>query len=177
MGRREETNRITLRLPQSILQVLKKESDERILPLNAIINRILTKHVMFDMRINKLSNISTHQDFLSLIIEKLDKFQKEELAEHGPQMVKKYFTLLDLEYTIPNVIDEYFSMLGKYCGWYKFHCELDHNRYRLIFESKLGKEWLMFLSLYVGSILRSLRVHIDKEWTDDSILVIEFIKA
>jgi len=79
MTRGEETNRITLRLPESILKKLRKESDEKILPLNAIINRILTKHVMFDMRINKLSGITTPQDLLSNIIDKLDETQKRNL--------------------------------------------------------------------------------------------------
>lgn len=176
MTRGEGTNRITLRLPESILKKLKKESDERVLPLNAIINRILTKHVMFDMRINKLSGITTPQDLLSNIIDKLDETQKEELALQGPQIVKKLFRMLNVKYNVQNVIDDYFIMLGTYCGWYKFHVDSENNQHRLIFESDLGKEWIAFLSMYVNGILKSLRVDIVNEFIDDSALIIEFIK-
>ena len=176
MARGEGTNRITLRLPESILKKLKTESDEKVLPLNAIINRILTKHVMFDMRINKLSGIITPQDLLSNIIDKLDETQKEELAQQGPQIVKKLFTMLNVQYNVKNVIEDYFIMLGTYCGWYKFHVDSENNHYRLIFESDLGKEWITFLSLYVNCILKPLKVHVENEFIDDSTLVLEFVK-
>jgi len=85
--------------------------------------------------------------------------------------------MLNLQYTIQNVIDDYFIMLGTYCGWYKFHADADHNKYRLIFESDLGKEWIKFLSLYVNCILESLRVNVVNEFVDDSALIIEFVKT
>ena len=177
MSRGVGTNRITLRMPDYLRNVLKKESDEKVLPLNAVINRILTKHIVFDMRMDALPSVTISQMLLSKVISELDSDQKTNASQQGPLTVKKLFTKLNLKYNIQNVVDEYFSMLGKYCGWFTFHFEINKNHYRLVFESDLGQDWMTFLTSYVREILKSLKVHIELEQTDDSVLVFEFVKV
>lgn len=169
-----ETSRITLRLSNDILKVLRQRSTEKSLPLNAIIAQILRKNVIFDTRMNALPSIIMSQALFSLILDKLNRADKEEWAIKGLKTVKNLFTILDLEYNVENVINEYFSMIGKYCYWYSFHYTVDENHYHLVFETELGHGWIEFLQFYIQKILQSLNVTIDNESIMDTVLIVEF---
>jgi len=171
-----ETCRITMRLSNKVLQELKKESDKKVLPLSSTINRILSNYVIFDIKKNTLPTITMSQILLSKLFKHLDQSEKVELAEQGPKTVMKLFAMLNLEFTLPSVIENYFTIVGRYCGWYIFNYYLKNDHYRLVFRTDLGEEWKEFLSLYLKNILQSLKVRIEKEIIDDSVIVFEFTK-
>jgi len=176
MPRLDRINRITLRLPDNILQVLKKESEKRDLPLNAIINRILSKNVIFDMKMDVLPTITMSQALFSKIMAKLDEKNQKEIVLYVPKSVKHLFILLNLNYDLKNIIENHFLIMDKYCGWYTFHNDVEGNNYRLVFESDLGPDWIQFLRLYITSILHSLRINNIDVKIEGSVLVFEFIK-
>jgi len=159
----KSSKRITLRIPENILKILKNESDKRVLPLNALIGRILANYVNFDMNKNILATITMSQLLFSKIVNKLNESEKNELVLQGPKTVKQLFALLNLEYNLPNVIENYFAVVEKYCGWYSFDHYSDKNQYRLVFKSELDEEWIKFLSLYIRTLLKSLTVKIKNE--------------
>jgi hypothetical protein len=176
MSRSEPTNRITLRLPHSILQVLQQESEKRDLPLNAIITRILSKNVIFDMQLNVLPTITMSHALFSKIMAKLDEMNQKEIVRYVPKSVKQLFILLNLNYDLSSLIENHFLIMDKYCGWYTFHYDVKGDNYRLVFESDLGPDWIQFLRLYVTSILHSLRIDNIDVKIEGSVLVFEFIK-
>ena len=174
MPKLSNTNRITLRLPNNILQVLKKESEKRDLPLNAVISRILSKNVIFDMKINVLPTITMSHSLFSKIMAKLDEKNQKEIVLYVPKSVKHLFTLLNLNYNLPSLIENHFLIMDKYCGWYTFNYDVKENNYRLVFESDLGPDWVQFLRLYITSILYSLRIHNIDVKIEGSVLVFNF---
>ena len=176
MRRLDRTNRITLRLPINILEVLKKESEKRDLPLNAVISRILSKNVIFDMQLNVLPTITVSQALFSKIFDKLDEKNQREIVLYVPKSVKQLFAILNLNYDLKNIIENHFIIMDKYCGWYNFHYDLKKDNYRLVFESDLGPDWLQFLKLYVTSILNSLRINDIDVKIEGSVLICGFIK-
>src|SRR3972149_7198854 len=176
MRRLDRTNRITLRLPINILEVLKKESEKRDLPVNAIINRILSKNVILDIQMNVLPTITMSQALFSKIMAKLDEKNQREIVLYVPKSVKQLFVLLNLNYDLKNIIENHFIIMDKYCGWYNFHYDLKKDNYRLVFESDLGPDWLQFLKLYVTSILNSLRINDIDVKIEGSVLIFGFIK-
>jgi len=171
-----ETCRITVRLSNKVLQELKKESDKKVLPLSSTINRILSNYVIFDIKKNIIPTITMSQILLSKLVKNLDQSEKAELAEQGPKTIMKLFAMLNLEFTLPNVIENYFTIVGRYCGWYVFNYYLKNDQYRLVFKTELGEEWIEFLSIYLKNILKSLKIRIEKEIIDDSVIVFEFVK-
>lgn len=170
------TNRITLRLPNSVLNALKKEAEKRDLPLNALVTKMLNKTVSFDMQLDTMPTIIISHVLFSKMIDKIDKASMEEIAREGPNVIKKLFTILGLRYELNEIIDNYFVMLGKYCGWYKFSSNINNARYRLIFETQLGSSWTKFLVAYIKNILESLKIHIDNESMNDNVILFEFVK-
>ena len=168
-------NRVTLRLPNNILQSLKKESEKHDLPLNAVITRILSKNIIFDMKFNVLPTITMSQTLFSKIMTKLDEKNQREIVLYVPKSVKQLFTVLDLNYNLASIIENHFLIMDKYCGWYAFHYNVKGDNYRLVFESDLGPDWIQFLRLYITSILNSLRISNIDVKIENSVLVFEFV--
>ena len=126
------------------------------------------------MRMNALPSITMSQTLFSTIFDKLILTEKEEVANRGLQTIKNLFTVLNLEYNTKNVLNEYFTILGKYCGWFTFHYDVEENHYRLVFKTELGHGWIEFLQFYIQEILQSLKVTIDNESIAESVLIVEF---
>jgi hypothetical protein len=153
-----------------------KESEKHDLPLNAIINRILNKNVMFDMKFNVLPTITMSQTLFSKIMSKLDEKNQREIVLYVPKSVKHLFALLNLNYDLASIIENHFVIMDKYAGWYTFHHDVKGNNYHLVFESDLGPDWIQFLRLYITLILNSLRISNINVKIEGSVLVFEFIK-
>jgi len=170
------TNRITLRLPNSVLNALKKEAETKDLPLNALVTKMLNKIVSFDMQLDAMPTIIMSHVLFTKIIDKIDEASMKEIAREGPNIIKTLFTILGFRYDLDNVINNYLVTLGKYCGWYKFIPEITRNHYRLVFEIQLGSKWTKFVVAYVKNILESLMINIDDESINDKVIVFEFTK-
>lgn len=110
------------------------------------------------------------------MIDNLDESTLEKVAKQGPKLVKKLCTLSGWKYDIDSIIDNYFVTLAKYCSWFRFKHEVDRANYQLVFETNMGDKWIKFLSVYVRSILESLKIHINDESIDDGVIIFEFVK-
>lgn len=170
------TNRITLRLSSNLFEELRKGADEKDLPLNSFIVKILNKHVSFDKRFEMVPSILTSQILFSAIVENLDEAATSELSRLAPRMVKKLAALGGWEYNVDSIIENYFAMIGKYCGWYQFRYKEERSNYTLVFETNMGRKWARFVSKYVKSILESLKVHMTEESLDEEVVIFKFIK-
>ncbi|HSD05067.1 MAG TPA: hypothetical protein VLB45_04855 [Nitrosopumilaceae archaeon] len=168
------TNRITLRLPNQVLEILKTEAEKKDLPLNALITKILYKNISFDLHVKAMPNITIPHDLFINFIDKIDDSFVEDIAKAGPTTVKKLFKILGINYDLDQIIYNYFDMIGKYCEWYQFSHQAKHDKYRLVFNSTLGPKWTKFLAMYVRSILESLKIRIDEMSINDGLVVFEF---
>ncbi|HZS73835.1 MAG TPA: hypothetical protein VFA69_04950 [Candidatus Nitrosotalea sp.] len=168
------TQRMTLRIPNSITNILKKEADKRDLPLNALITKILFKNVSYDMQVNTLPAVTVSDVLFSRIIDKLDVHDLEEIAKEGPDIIKKIFAIQGIEYTLKEVMDKHFVIMGKYCGWYSFNNTGSGENHRLVFETQLGTKWIDFLMLYVTNILESLKIKINSKLVHENVAIFKF---
>jgi hypothetical protein len=176
MSKRITTERLTLRIPSHLLNSIKKESDKKDLPVNALINRALVKAFLYEGQMNVLPRIWISHILFGKIIEEIDDNSIEKIAEIGSDIVKKYFTIQNQTLTLDNVITNYFSLLSKYCNWFTFNSERISNKYRLVFEAHINSKWSLFLFHYIKSILSMIEVSIVNESRDDNVLVFEVLK-
>ena len=176
LQRLPSTNRVTLRLPNQVLEILKEETEKKDLTLNALVTKILFKNISFDLHVKVMPNITIPPEIFIEFINKSEKSTIEEIAKNGPALVKKLFRILGVEYELDNVINNYFGMVGKYCELYSFSHQIKHNRYRLVFNTVLGPKWTIFLSIYAEAILKSLRILVDEVSVNDGVIVFEFSK-
>jgi hypothetical protein len=177
MSKRITTERLTLRIPSHLLDIIKKESDKKDLPVNALINRVLVKSFLYEDQINVLPRISISHILFGKIIEELDDNSIEKISKMGPDILRKYFTIQNQSLTLENVINNYLSSLGKYCGWFTFNSERISDKYRLVFETSINSKWSQFLFYYIKSILNELPVSIVNESSDDNVIVFEILNG
>ncbi|MDE1763111.1 MAG: hypothetical protein KGH88_02570 [Thaumarchaeota archaeon] len=170
------TNRVTLRLPYSLIDELRKDAEEKDLPLNSFIVKILSKYLSFDKRFEMMPTILTSQVLFAALIENMDEMAMNQAAKTAPRMVKKLSALGGWEYDVDNIVENYFSVIGKYCGWYQFRYKTERSSYILVFETNMGRKWARFVLKYVKAILESLKVHITDESLDDEIVIFKFVK-
>jgi hypothetical protein len=177
MSKRNTTERLTLRLPSYLLDNIKKESNKRDLPVNALINRVLVKSFLHESQMNVLPRIWISHILFGKIIEELDDNSIEKISKMGPDILRKYFTIQNQSLTLENVINNYLSSLGKYCGWFTFNSERISDKYRLVFETSINSKWSQFLFYYIKSILNELPVSIVNESSDDNVIVFEILNG
>ncbi|HJU14115.1 MAG TPA: hypothetical protein VJ792_06615 [Candidatus Nitrosotalea sp.] len=172
---RTSTNRVTLRLQNDILDILKREASKTDLTLNAFINKVLNKNITYEENVNAILNVVFPHDFFLLIVDKLQESDIKELAYRGPGVVKKLFNVIGMQYDIDHIIHNYFAVIGKYCKWFEFSHKVSYNKYRLVFcADATTPKWTLFLRLYIKSILESAKVLITDESQNDGIIVFEF---
>src|SRR5690242_7749486 len=133
------TNRVTLRLPNNILEKLKKESERKDIPLNSIITKILSKNITYDMEFNSIPTITMSNALFSKIIDGVGDSTLEKIAADGPNVIKKIFTIMGIQYNLENIIEKYFVIFSKYCGWFKFTYDSNDSDHRFVFETPLGE--------------------------------------
>ena len=168
------TNRMTLRLPTTIVQILKAEAEKKDLPLNALVSKILNKSIAFDRNINVLPIVVIPNQLFIQIIDSVDDAAMDSIVNEGLTTLKKLFVMLGKRYELREIIDNHFVILEKYCGWYNFIYESENSHHRLVFEIRLGHKWTRFVFTYVKSVLESLRsLHMEYESINDNVIVFE----
>ena len=170
-----QNERMTIRLQKTLVDSLKKQAEEQDLPINSIISRILIQHFS-EKRVDVLPSISVSHILFENMLRGIDDPKLEKIATSGKLITKKYFDLINENHEFENVVKNYFTILGKYCGWFIFHQEKNGSVHKLIFESELGDNWSRFLRTYIKSILEKCKVKIISESCENDVIIFEVIK-
>ncbi|MDE1862162.1 MAG: hypothetical protein KGI33_04540 [Thaumarchaeota archaeon] len=172
---RPATNRVTLRVQSDLLDILKSQAARTDLTLNAFINKMLNKNVLYEENVNAILNVVFPHDFFLMIVDKISDRDIQELADRGPGVVSKLFNIIGMQYDVDHVIHNYFAVIGKYCKWFEFSYKVTGYKYRLVFcADSATPKWGLFLRQYIKSILQSLKVIVTAESEQDGIIVFEF---
>lgn len=174
---RHGTSRLTLRISNNILDILKRDAEANDVLLNALISKILSRDVAFQQKVNVMPSITIPKTMLARIIGEVNDESVEQIAEEGAKLAKKLSVVRSFEYNIDNIIDEYFYTLGKYCGWYSFKHEINGNRYRLIFEASMtNSRWISLLVHHTKAVLESLNACVIRYSITDNVIIFEVRK-
>ncbi|CUR52026.1 protein of unknown function [Nitrosotalea devaniterrae] len=172
--KRVSTNRLTLRLQSDLLEILKQSADKKDLTLNAMITNILNKNITYDETVNVIPNMVVPYDLFFNIITKVEAPDVNEIVKSAPNVVKKLFDIMGVQYDIDHVIHNYLTTLSKYCNWFEFSYKITGNNYRLVFCTGNSSKWTTFVQQYVKSILDSLKIIVINDSLHDGIVVFEF---
>ncbi len=168
------TNRLTLRLQNDLLEILKQNAHKKDLTLNAMISNILHKNLAYDETVNVLPHMIIPHDLFFSVVSKISESDMSDIVKEGPSVVKKSFDIMGLSYDIDHVIHNYFVILDKYCGWFEFSYKVIGNNYRFVFCTGNDSKWAIFVQKYVRVILESLKIIISNESHHSGIVVFEF---
>ncbi len=160
-----------MRLPTDILGTLQNEAETRNLSLNALVTTFLYKVIICELDLNTIPNITISQKTLKKIIEKVDESEFNEMVKDGPKVIQNLFLILNHDYNLDNVIEHFFNLIGEHWGWFQFSYSNKNDQYRLVFKTSLGLRWKNYLTMYVTTVLDSLKVRIKDTKVGDSAVV------
>ena len=172
--KRVSANRVTLRLQSDLLEILKQNADKKDLTLNALINNILNKNITYDETVNVIPNMVIPHDLFFNIITKIEEPDVNEIVKSGPNVVKKLFGIMGIQYDVDHVIHNYLTTLSKYCNWFEFSYKITATNYRLVFCTGTSSNWATFVQQYVKTILESLKIRVINDSINNGVIVFEF---
>jgi len=172
----EKFTRVTIRVPEIILDKLKTEAENKKLSFNSYLSKLLYKNVVSDLELKAIPSINIGQSLFTNLVSFSNEKQLSKLATEEVETIKKLFKILGYEYTIKNVIKKYFTIMGEQWNWYQFNYFEESNKCRLIFQTNLGKNWLRFLTLIVLMVMESMKIPVSDEYVKNDTLVVEFSK-
>lgn len=167
-------SRITLRLPNNLLESLKTTAHNKDLSLNTLISNILSKNKIYGETINLIPNVVIPYDLLSVIVQEMNDSDMLVISKESPLIVKKLFDIMGVVYDVDNVIRNYFMLLSKFCNWFEFSYARKGKKYRLVFSTKKDAQWIKLIQNHVKTILQSLKIDMSNEYVRDDIIVFEF---
>jgi hypothetical protein len=166
--------RVTLRLQTDLHDALMEEAHKRDLTMNALINRILSRNMSYDNNVNVVQCVTVPHELFLEMINSMPQNSLNEIGKSGPRIVKKLFSLIGIQYDLEHVIENYFVILGKYCGWFEFSHKEQFGDHRLVFYVGKDTKWSAFVHAYVKNILNSLKITSMNDSIQDGIVIFEF---
>ncbi len=149
--------RTSIRILGKLKTNLKQEASGREMSLNALINSVLERHVLFDRILNHVNAIPLNGPLFTGMLDGVPVDQLEKMGKDlGPKLIKETFVFLGLSYDLENLIESYFRPLSAYSGWYRFFNVSGSGRGRkLLFEHPHGLKWSIFLKHYLAGIIKA----------------------
>lgn len=159
-----------------MLSALKRRADEKDIPLNAIIVKMLSKSIALEDFAAMVPVLLLPGPMLARIFQHLDENAIEDIVNEYLNATQQLFMVAGIRYSVDEVVQNYFVSLAKYYNWYDLSSHRDHEEYRLVFKTSLGEEWLKFLTLYTRNVLSSLHVSHLSSWIGQDTIVFTFHK-
>lgn len=140
---------VNLSVDTNLIHELKEESKTKSQGLNAHINSILIKHVVFFRHAFAEEAVMFPQEMWASILEIIDKKTIVDIMEQkGTPTVISNFSHNNIPFTIGNIIKYCFEGIALWTGCYSSfdHYKADNGEICLIFDHKFNKKWSEILA-------------------------------
>ena len=159
---RKRTTTRTFRIGAEWDNVLQQEAARQGLSVNVLMNKILSRYVLFDRWAERYGAIALVPRAFQGI---LGTTTQEDLAKAGEESGKDIINILDemgLALTLDSFVYFIEEFLGKGKRWFHVSHYVQGNEDLFHFQHDLGKGWSVYLSEYLKPFLKSLN-NIDPE--------------
>lgn len=153
-------------IPEDLIEYFEKESRTRDSSSSTLVSQAMRKAAAFDIPLSKIGTVTVSVPCFQAIIERMKLEDLEDMARE--QSTRNFGVLLSLLGGQPDffsILEKYYTIFGRYSGWYDFKHETSTKGYRLTFQHTKGIKWSRYLSEYNHVILSRLcdkiRCHVD----------------
>lgn len=148
---KEKTRTITFRLPESLIEDLKQDSDFEKVNLNALVFKILFNHVLWERYERKVGLLPMTKPFVKYAINRLSDKEIIHLAQQiEKDTSKNIFNAMKFECGVDDFIEILRTWLN--VAWMQHYIRKEKNGYNFRIQHDLGKKW----SLYIKTSVRGL---------------------
>jgi hypothetical protein len=154
-AKRKPTLLKTIRISETLDNLLKKDAASRRMTTNALIQSILTKYSEWDRFADRYGFISMTHDTLRTIIEKTEDQKLIEASKELGTRVPKDILLFWFGKMGVAVFLKYLALLSDYARYADFEIAEDGLKYTVTVHHNLGPKWSIYLKGFLESGLKS----------------------
>lgn len=135
---------------------LRKWADSKSLSMNALINEVLTKNILFYRYVSEHESIIIPSTVYSDMINILPKKILVDLVSRMiNETIQSIFANNNISYTLDNMIDYYFESVGLWSGLYNiFKRYSDMGSTNLVFEHTYGIKWSEIIAQSISNLMK-----------------------
>ena len=154
---------VTLSVDTPIFEEIKKDSETQAISVNAKINTIITKYVLFYKHLEDQEGVSIPRKYFEAFIELLEEEKHIELLTRvSVETMQSVYVHDNVPFTIEGLINHHFEKVALWAGAYRrFRHYIDEEGYTcLVFEHKFGIKWSRVLGASICNMIKEMSDHV-----------------
>jgi hypothetical protein len=155
--RKRQTECLTLRIDKELFDLLRKESEQKMMSLNSLTNLVINSYIKWYLPAQKAGIMFVPKDVLSIIIDTLAEYQIAGIADQFRKTgYKETLLMMSKEYSLPVIIDLFDSWLN--VSSMQFNREFSEGSITYIINHGIGIKWSLFLEKVFWYIVKDLGI-------------------
>ncbi len=164
---------LNLRVTSDTLNALLTEAHDENTTLNSITDRILRKHLQFDIPSEKIGVVSLRKEWYRNLLESADENKFIEKTRRDTEQLREFLMVKYAQGDLRAYCESIKSM-GNYSKLWSTAYEVDGSKYRLALHHDFGRKHSVLVGSSVLSALSAIGIEGATSRLTDSTVVIEF---
>jgi hypothetical protein len=154
--KKQKTTTRTLRISEDLDNLLERDSEDKGVSTNSLINSILTKYTEWDRYTEKVGFVSLPRDGFKLIINSVDEQEIKKLAEEvGSRQPQELLMFWFKKRTLDAVL-EGLSLYCRYGGIAKYEVENSGGECTIALYHEINKKWSTFIGYLITQGMKDM---------------------
>lgn len=155
--RKRQTECLTLRIDKELFDLLRKESEQKMVSMNTLTNLIINSYVKWYLPAQRAGIMFVPKGVLKTIMDTLAEYQIEGLADQFRKTgYEETLLMMSKEYSLPVIINLFDSWLN--VSNMQFDREFSEGAVTYIINHGVGKKWSLFLEKVFWYIVKDLGI-------------------
>ena len=155
--RKRQTECLTLRIDKELFDLLRKESEQKMVSLNSLTNQIINSYIKWYSPAQRAGIMVVPKGVLNTIIDTLGEYQIEGLADQFRKNgYEETLLMMSKEYSLPVIIDLFDFWLN--VSNMQFNRESSEGAITYIINHVVGRKWSLFLEKVFWYIVKELGI-------------------
>jgi hypothetical protein len=166
---------LSIRVSSSLSNELTREIRRDSTTINALVNRVLTRYILFDRMADYDHSIILERGCFERILEEISSESLISIAKDlGPKMVKRDFEFFNIAPTVDNLISRYFEPYGAFSDRFDLNVSGEQPNLKLVLTHDYGRKWSDFLGEYCARVVESTLGFKPLIKVEDNLVTIDF---
>ena len=155
--RKRQTECLTLRIDKELFDLLRKESEQKMVSLNSLTNLIINSYIKWYLPAQRAGIMFLPKSVLNTIIDTLPEYQIERIADQFRKTgYEETLLMMSKEYSLPVIMDLFDSWLS--VSNMQFNREFSEGAITYIINHGIGRKWSLFLEKVFWYIVNDLGI-------------------